>query len=53
MFDFVSYRNNDFAGSRIQPLRPIADKPNHLDPRIHGDNPGGYYHKDVQVNLHM
>ncbi|XP_045158411.2 uncharacterized protein LOC123524347 isoform X24 [Mercenaria mercenaria] len=40
--------NNDYAGSRIQPLRPIADKPNHLDPRIHGDNPGGYYHKDVQ-----
>ncbi|XP_060605314.1 uncharacterized protein LOC132757872 isoform X6 [Ruditapes philippinarum] len=40
--------NNDYAGSRIQPLRPIADKPNHLDPRIHGDNPGGYYTKDVQ-----
>lgn len=39
----------DYVGSRIQPLRPIADKPNHLDPRIHGDNPGGYYNKDVQL----
>lgn len=43
------YSSPDLYGSRIQPLRPIADKPNHVDPRNHGDMPGGYYNKDVQV----
>ena len=36
-------------GSRIQPLRPIADKPNHVDPRTHGEMPGGFYNRDAQV----
>ncbi|WAR24417.1 hypothetical protein MAR_038086, partial [Mya arenaria] len=41
----------EYLGSRIQPLRPIADKPNHVDPRVHGDNPGAYYNRDVQSDL--
>ncbi|XP_052775966.1 uncharacterized protein LOC128213890 isoform X29 [Mya arenaria] len=41
----------EYLGSRIQPLRPIADKPNHVDPRVHGDNPGAYYNRDVQKSL--
>lgn len=48
-FMIFYYSSPDLYGSRIQPLRPIADKPNHVDPRTHGDMPGGYYNKDVQV----
>ncbi|KAL4236244.1 hypothetical protein ACF0H5_004632 [Mactra antiquata] len=49
VMDRTPQYNQDYGGgSRIQLLRPIADKPNHLDPRIHGDNPGGYYNKDTQ-----
>ncbi|XP_052246638.1 uncharacterized protein LOC127855251 isoform X4 [Dreissena polymorpha] len=40
--------NPEYLGSRIQPLRPIADKPNHVDPRTHGDIPGGYYTREIQ-----
>ncbi|XP_052246648.1 uncharacterized protein LOC127855251 isoform X13 [Dreissena polymorpha] len=42
--------NPEYLGSRIQPLRPIADKPNHVDPRTHGDIPGGYYTREIQDN---
>ncbi|KAL3868252.1 hypothetical protein ACJMK2_041083 [Sinanodonta woodiana] len=35
---------DNYYGTRVHPIQPIADKPNHIDPRAYSDKPGaGYY----------
>ncbi|KAK3577930.1 hypothetical protein CHS0354_034567 [Potamilus streckersoni] len=35
---------DNYYGTRVHPIQPIADKPNHIDPRAYSDRPGaGYY----------
>ncbi|KAL4236245.1 hypothetical protein ACF0H5_004633 [Mactra antiquata] len=38
---------------RLQPLRPITEKPNYIDPRNEMDETGGYYNKDMVPNAYF
>ena len=40
---YLSFSDEDYLGSRLQPLDPIPNPPQRSDPREFDDMPGGVY----------